>query len=826
MKLEYSENRKYGKLNTLIEIACAVIMGLACLYVLISMFGLSYGPSKMFTGSFGGGLAGIWDAMAEKLGNVDYIILPRYKADISSGGQAKCGLALTAMWAVFSAISFLVIKSKSRLLAMIPAVVSLLLMFFWKISPSAPAGIFLAAATILVLTVMGIRGKIKLAYFIVPLAAMLAAFGLVLAIENTVTLDEPKSLSDIGRSAWEKIDKARYGEDPLPHGNVGSISGKKLKARRGDITSIKEKLGSAGGYSSNPGGLTITFGGDDSDYSDTSSSNVEVTDDAVENDKSEGGKTALTVTMSEPDSYYLRGFVGADYGKNKWTPLSNSTFYSMRDTTFWLNRRGFDGLSELSYASKLGSAVSKRNKLRVKVDGASKNIAFTPYELTMRAATGEKARKSEMLLPEGTKNYGGAFLGTEGFGGKSSYTYYTSENITGMWTDAVGKFYTTLQTEEIRRYFISESHYNVLQYKHYLDVPENLVQVFETEIGPTGDISTDHKDYKEAMETISTYLRNRFIYSDSFTKPKKNKDFVQDFIEQKRGSDIHFATLATLLFRYYGIPARYVEGYLVTPNDVTGETGETTVKVTKQANHAWTEIYIDGFGWVPVEATPEYSGIMKEADLSIGLQNVDYEEPQQNNEDEEEEDTESEDSEENDDLTKALVKFLKILLIAVVAILLLILLFKLLMMFLVYYRWKKAFEDRDPKVGIKAMYQYSKEKKWKLSSMGESLGLVAAYSKIHMEESDRTLMKSEFEKAKAQAQKEKEQKKAAEKAAKEKEKKAKEEAKKKEKADADQAKAQVKKENQVKKTGYEEAYGRKPEKENEVKGVESSDEKN
>ena len=37
--------------------------------------------------------------------------------------------------------------------------------------------------------------------------------------------------------------------------------------------------------------------------------------------------------------------------------------------------------------------------------------------------------------------------------------------------------------------------------------------------------------------------------------------------------------------------------------------------------HAWPEIYVDGVGFVPVEVSPAYEGIMEEADMSIGISN-------------------------------------------------------------------------------------------------------------------------------------------------------------------------------------------------------------
>jgi len=68
------------------------------------------------------------------------------------------------------------------------------------------------------------------------------------------------------------------------------------------------------------------------------------------------------------------------------------------------------------------------------------------------------------------------------------------------------------------------------------------------------------------------------------------------------------------MLRYYGIPARYVEGYLITPDMVSGKSGETTLTLTGNDAHAWAEYYEDGVGWVPFETATPYLNLMAESD--------------------------------------------------------------------------------------------------------------------------------------------------------------------------------------------------------------------
>lgn len=59
---------------------------------------------------------------------------------------------------------------------------------------------------------------------------------------------------------------------------------------------------------------------------------------------------------------------------------------------------------------------------------------------------------------------------------------------------------------------------------------------------------------------------------------------------------VHYATAATALYRALGIPARYVEG-------IKGEVKAEKETIIYSPGHAWVEVYVDGFGWVPVEVT-------------------------------------------------------------------------------------------------------------------------------------------------------------------------------------------------------------------------------
>ena len=106
------------------------------------------------------------------------------------------------------------------------------------------------------------------------------------------------------------------------------------------------------------------------------------------------------------------------------------------------------------------------------------------------------------------------------------------------------------------------------------------------------------------LDTLAVYDPDTPAMPDDYT------DFVASFLESGRGYCIHFATAGTLLLRMQGIPARYVTGYVAR----LGANGRG--EAMDSDAHAWVEVYIDGYGWYPVEMTPGYAGGESGADLA------------------------------------------------------------------------------------------------------------------------------------------------------------------------------------------------------------------
>lgn len=122
------------------------------------------------------------------------------------------------------------------------------------------------------------------------------------------------------------------------------------------------------------------------------------------------------------------------------------------------------------------------------------------------------------------------------------------------------------------------------------------------------------KEIKQAAAEIQQFLWKHASYSLNLEPVASGNTLIEDFLyRQHKGFCVHFATAGTLLFRMYGIPARYVSGYAVAPQKLSsGPDGSYSCEIMDSQAHAWTEIYVGKGGWIPVEMTPAASRISDE----------------------------------------------------------------------------------------------------------------------------------------------------------------------------------------------------------------------
>lgn len=128
-------------------------------------------------------------------------------------------------------------------------------------------------------------------------------------------------------------------------------------------------------------------------------------------------------------------------------------------------------------------------------------------------------------------------------------------------------------------------------------------------------------DYISAISYVNRFFENNYSYTLSPGKVPEGKDFVDYFLtESKTGYCSYFASAATLMFRSYGIPARYAEGYMLTEKEIASsnqvlENGKVQVSIYSKDAHAWVEVYLDGIGWIVVDPTPSSGSVVSLDDI-------------------------------------------------------------------------------------------------------------------------------------------------------------------------------------------------------------------
>lgn len=148
-------------------------------------------------------------------------------------------------------------------------------------------------------------------------------------------------------------------------------------------------------------------------------------------------------------------------------------------------------------------------------------------------------------------------------------------------------------------------------YEEYLQLPETLPErVVELSIALTEGYSNDY----DKVKAIENYLQ-QFEYTLRPGFVPEGRDFVDYFLfDGQQGYCTYFATSLAVMARAAGIPTRYAEGYALDPK--SKQNGVYSVK--NSTAHAWTEAYIQGFGWVQFEATPPYRELEEAVSTAVG----------------------------------------------------------------------------------------------------------------------------------------------------------------------------------------------------------------
>ena len=293
--------------------------------------------------------------------------------------------------------------------------------------------------------------------------------------------------------------------------------------------------------------------------------------------KTENTDTVLSVTADTAQTLYLRGFVGDTYENETWTALDAETAAEEKDLFYWLHQSGFYPQSQLATAARLMGNYQSGSVSVQNLTGCSL-YRYEPCTVLPERAGLTKNK----IQPSAVE--------TSGLRGVRGYSYETVSDVQTLLPELLD-FLQNDTSDGVKSYLQMESAYREFVYSYALTVPVE----FRAQLGAVLDQccesygSADSLTKEQAQTAALAFLELCFDGSGNIALP---------LADTADGTTYQYATVAALALRYYGIPARYVEGYTVKAAE------NEPVNVDASAAGAWVEVYQDGIGWLPLALTP------------------------------------------------------------------------------------------------------------------------------------------------------------------------------------------------------------------------------
>lgn len=291
----------------------------------------------------------------------------------------------------------------------------------------------------------------------------------------------------------------------------------------------------------------------------------------------ESTDTILSVTADAAQTLYLRGFVGDSYENGVWSALDAQTAAEEKDLFYWLHQSGFYPQSQLATAARLMGNYQSGSVSVQNLSGCSL-YRYEPCTILPERAGLTKNR----IQPSAVE--------TNGLRGERGYSCEVVSDAQTILPELLD-FLQNDTSDGVKSYLQMESAYREFVYSYALTVPAE----FRAQLGAVLDQCcesygpADSLTKEQAQTATLAFLELCFDGSDTIALP---------LADTADGTTYQYATVAALALRYYGIPARYVEGYTVKAAE------NEPVNVDASAAGAWVEVYQDGVGWLPLALTP------------------------------------------------------------------------------------------------------------------------------------------------------------------------------------------------------------------------------
>lgn len=311
----------------------------------------------------------------------------------------------------------------------------------------------------------------------------------------------------------------------------------------------------------------------------------------------------VTFVPFNNEAIYLKGFTGGIYGDNQWLSIYDETGRNGKNDQEIFEDESMK--SQVEDMKRHWTEKSGTGRMTVQNIGADTSYLYYPYYTEFEDYT--------------IYNNHNLLASTQGLPRGRSTDHYFYPKV--VWESELG----AIKPSEIDKSEINAA---------YMDVPEKNREVIGNicdEIGLNENMTEN-----EIVDAVDQFFEDNYPYTLRPGRTPSNEDFINYFLKKnKKGYCAHFASSAVLIFRYMGIPARYVEGYAFSMETVFASDEQEDLKpedyylgytlfndapvvkvdVSDAQAHAWVEVYVDGFGWKTVEVTPGSNEATEEDDF-------------------------------------------------------------------------------------------------------------------------------------------------------------------------------------------------------------------
>ena len=295
------------------------------------------------------------------------------------------------------------------------------------------------------------------------------------------------------------------------------------------------------------------------------------------------------------DTMYIKGFYGAQYVGGRWLNDGDDFEKAVKEAGFDVEEvkenislMGKKGIE--NYYASLSSKELYPVKVTLEYLKKNNKVAYVPYFADVYS---------------GIDIEGGVYYKKEKELTKISYLV-NQEKLDH-------EEYSNMPFVEFKEDW--EKWYEEYVCDNYLSVPggmEGILDIahelkFKNNLQTLEGVPGENTLRARAAKVVAEWMAKNMNYTLEPPTLPRNAEPIEYFVSVSReGYCMHYASASVMLLREMGVPSRLVTGYVVHKGDFFRAHGGYSAQVMDNQAHAWTEIYLDGLGWFPVEVTKGY----------------------------------------------------------------------------------------------------------------------------------------------------------------------------------------------------------------------------